>query len=72
MMEMSKRITFTFTAEAIELMDAMKQRTKSLTCAEVIRDALRFLEWLKKTEAEGNEIGVIRDGEIVKTVKFLF
>jgi hypothetical protein len=68
----SKRIQFEFSADALERMERLKERTRARSYAELIRDALRAYEWMVDEKEAGNEVGAIRGREIVNVVKLLF
>lgn len=68
----SKRIQFEFSADALERMEKLKDKTHAKSYAELIRDALRAYEWMVDEKDVGNEIGAINGKEIVHVVKFLF
>lgn len=68
---MSTRATISFTEAGSEALERLSQKTeKSKT--EVVRDALALLDYFyEKTKEEGMEIGLIKDGKIVREVKIL-
>ena len=68
----SKRIQFEFSADALERMERLKEKTHSRSYAELIRDALRAYEWMVDEKEAGNDVGAIRGKEIVNVVKLLF
>jgi hypothetical protein len=68
----SKRIQFEFSADALERMEKLKEKTHARSYAELIRDALRAYEWMVEEKEAGNEVGAIRGKEIVNVVKLLF
>jgi hypothetical protein len=68
----SKRIQFEFSADALERMERLKEKTHTRSYAELIRDALRAYEWMVDEKEAGNEVGAIRGKEIVNVVKLFF
>jgi hypothetical protein len=68
----SKRIQFEFSADALERIENLKQRTRARSYAELIRDALRAYEWMVDEKEAGHEVGAIQGKEIVNVVKLLF
>ena len=67
-----KRIQFEFSADALERMEKLKDKTKARSYAELIRDALRAYEWMVDEKELGNEVGAIKGQQIVNVVKLLF
>jgi hypothetical protein len=57
----SKKIQFEFSAEAYRRLEALEQETDAATKAEVIRKALRLLEWF--TKIDSNDFVVVQDQE---------
>ena len=53
----SKRIQFEFSADALERMERLKEKTQARSYAELIRDALRAYEWMVEEKEAGNEVG---------------
>jgi hypothetical protein len=68
----SKRIQFEFSADALDRMERLKEKTHARSYAELIRDALRAYEWMVDEKEAGHEVGAIRGKEIVNVVKLLF
>jgi hypothetical protein len=68
----SKRIQFEFSPDAVERLDRIKRTTDAGSYAELVRNALRVYEWVVETERTGYEIGVVKDGQLIKTVEFLY
>ncbi len=68
----TKRIQFEFSPDAVERLDRIKKETNSGSYAELVRNALRVYEWVIETEHKGFEIGIVKDDDLVKVVKFLY
>ena len=68
----SKRIQFEFSSDAVERLDRMKRETNSGSYADLVRNALRVFEWVVETEQKGFDVGVVKDDELVRVVKFLY
>jgi metal-responsive CopG/Arc/MetJ family transcriptional regulator len=68
----SKRIQFEFSADALDRMERLKEKTHARSYAELIRDALRAYEWMVEEKEAGRDIGAIKGKEIVNVVKLLF
>jgi metal-responsive CopG/Arc/MetJ family transcriptional regulator len=68
----SKRIQFEFSADALERMERLRERTHARSYAELIRDALRAYEWMVEEKEAGHDVGAIKGKEIVNVVKLLF
>jgi hypothetical protein len=67
----TKRIQFEFSADAIERLERMKKAADKSSYAELVRDSLRVYEWLLQQEKAGYDIGLVKDENLVKTVKFV-
>jgi IS1 family transposase len=65
----SKRIQFEFSADAVERLERMKKETEKSSYAEIVRDSLRVYEWFLQQEKAGYDIGLVKDENLVKTVK---
>ena len=65
----SKRIQFEFSADAVERLERMKKETEKSSYAEIVRDSLRVYEWFLQQEKAGSDIGLVKDENLVKTVK---
>lgn len=50
----------------------MKDETSAMSYAEVVRNALRVYEWVLEQEKEGYDIGLIKDDQPPKIVRFVF
>jgi hypothetical protein len=68
----SKRIQFEFPADAVERLDRLKLETTAGTYAELVRNALRVYEWVVDIEKKGFEVGVVKDNNLIKVVKFMY
>jgi hypothetical protein len=68
----TKRIQFEFSADALERMEKLKEKTHARSYAELIRDSLRAYEWMVDEKAAGHDVGAIKGKEIVNVVKLLF
>lgn len=67
-----KRIQFEFAADAYERLGNIKEMTEAGTYADVVKNALRLYEWFLEQQGDGYEIGLIKDGKLVKQVEFYF
>lgn len=67
----TKRIQFEFSAEALQRLNKMRDQTDAASYAELVRDALRVYEWVIDQQRAGNDIGVVKDDILVKTVRFI-
>lgn len=64
-----KRLQFDFTEEALQELDALQQATGLSTRAELIRHALRFLQWgLDQTQEQGATLLVEKAGRMREVV----
>ncbi len=68
---MSKKIQVNFDDDAVNVLDTLKQATRS-NYGDVIRDAIGLYEWARREYEQGNAIGVIKDGVAVKEVVLPF
>jgi len=66
------RVQFDFTPAAFEQLDSLQSRLKARSKAEVIRYALRVLQWLLDQLEGGGQILVKDQGGEVQTVQFTF
>ena len=62
------RVQFDFTPDALGQLDDLKGRIKASNRAEVVRNALRVLQWLVDTLKSGGRILVERDGKVESVV----
>lgn len=67
-----KRIQFEFSSEAVERLNKIKRESNAISYVEVVRNALRVYEWVLENERSGFEIGVVKDDDLVKIIKFLY
>lgn len=65
------RLQFEFSADTYERLAHMKGKAGAASFAELVRDALRVYEWLLDQEKEGYDLALVKDGKLVKGVKFL-
>ena len=65
------RIQFQFTPDAYERMQKLREEVGASTYAELVRNALRIYEWLHKQEQQGYSLGLVKDDELVKEIKFV-
>ena len=65
------RIQYQFTPEAFERMKALREKTGASTYAELVRNALRIYEWVHEQEQQGYSLGLIKENELVKEIKFV-
>jgi hypothetical protein len=68
----SKRIQFEFPPDAVARLDRIKDETHVGSYAELVRNALRVYEWVIETEQKGLEIGVVKNDDLIRIVKFLY
>lgn len=68
----SKRIQFEFSAEMVHRLDDIKRRTGRSSYAEVVRDAIRLLEWWVTQDHAGYDTGLVKDDELTKIVVIKF
>ena len=68
----TRRIQFEFSPDAVERLDKLKAQCGATSYAELVRNALRVFEWVHNMEKDGNEIGVVKDDKLLKTVTFLY
>lgn len=67
-----KRLQFDFAPEAYAEIEALQEKTGLTTKAEVIRHALRCLQWIVEVQDEGSAILVIDRDDRQKEVVFPF
>ena len=67
----SRRLQFEFSPDAYQRLERMKEQTDASSFAELVRNALRVYDWLKKTEREGYKLALIKDGEPIKSVELI-
>lgn len=70
-----ERVQFDFSVDALQRLDTIKQITGATTRAEVVRDALKFYEWLVTEVNAGNTVKVFNESNetiAVFTAKLLF
>jgi hypothetical protein len=67
-----KRIQFEFSPDAVERLDRIKRETNAGSYAELIRNAIRVYEWVIENERNGFELGVVKEDNLLKVVKFLY
>jgi hypothetical protein len=64
-----KRLQFDFTDEALEVLDRLQKSTGLHTRAELIRHALRFLQWaVDETNNKNATLLVERDGNVREVI----
>jgi metal-responsive CopG/Arc/MetJ family transcriptional regulator len=64
-----KRLQFDFTDEALEVLDRLQQTTGLRTRAELIRQALRFLQWaVDETSNKNATLLVEKDGNVREVI----
>ncbi|MBC8270136.1 MAG: hypothetical protein H8E36_15445 [Rhodospirillaceae bacterium] len=68
----TRRIQFEFSPEAHNRLLRLKEETNASSYAELVRNSIRVYEWIVEQERQGNSIGVFKDGEPLKEVKFLY
>lgn len=61
MAEKKERIQFDFSVDALQRLDTIKQITGATSKAEVVREALKFYEWLVTEVNEGNTVKVFNE-----------
>ena len=66
--ERTKRVQFDFTPEAYQELVELQQETDATTKAEVVRYALRTLQWLINEINNGNRVLVDEDGNIQEAI----
>lgn len=60
---------FDFSAEALAELDELQRQTGLATRADLVRHALRFMQWgLEETEQEGNRLLIDRNGDLRELV----
>lgn len=65
----STRVQFEMPAKSMERLRALKDRTEATSYAEVVRNALRFYEFIVAEAEKGNEVVVeYKDGSSKRTV----
>jgi hypothetical protein len=64
------RVQLDFTPEAFERLRTLRERSEAQTNAEVVRNALRILEWFITEKEKGARIQVI-DGDTIREVQLL-
>lgn len=68
MAEEKYRVQFDFTGEALSQLDELKLNLRATNRAEVIRQALRIMQWLIETLRGGGRILVERNGQVQSVV----
>jgi hypothetical protein len=64
-----KRLQFDFTDEALEVLDRLQETTGLHTRAELIRHALRFLQWaVDETSTKNATLLVEKDGNVREVI----
>ena len=64
-----KRLQFDFTDEALEVLDRLQETTGLHTRAELIRHALRFLQWaVDETSNKNATLLVEKDGNVREVI----
>lgn len=66
-----RRIAFAFSSNALERLEQLKRDMAVGTYAEVIRQCPCYAVWIIDEQKKGNEVGAIKDGKILNTVRFL-
>ena len=66
------RLQFEFSAEAYERLNTMKDKTRASSYADLVRNALRMYEWLVEQQENGCEIALVKEGQPLKAVQFMF
>lgn len=69
---MSKKIQVNFDDNALKVLDDLKDSSQGGSYADVIRNAIGLYEWARQECAQGNAIGVIKDGVAIKEVVLPF
>ena len=68
-MDNRKRLQFDFTPDALEELDELQRKTGLPSRADLIRHALRFLQWtLEETYDKGANIVLEKDGKLRQVV----
>jgi len=62
------RVQFDFTTEAFEELDRLKAATGAVSRAEVVRYAMRILQWTIEEVRSGGEILVRKDGKAERVI----
>ena len=68
MPENRTRVQLDFTAEALTQLDGLKDETSASSRADVVRFALRVLQWVLGELKSGGKILVEKDGQIQQVV----
>jgi metal-responsive CopG/Arc/MetJ family transcriptional regulator len=70
MVNKKERVQFDITTDRLEELDAIVEKTGASTRAEVLRDAMRFYEWLVEDNDPNDTIEVINgQKELVQKMK---
>jgi hypothetical protein len=69
---MAQRLTFDFSDGSIEQLRKMTEETNIESYAALISNALRLYKWWLRLPSEGYELGVVKNGELIKIVEFPF
>lgn len=67
-----KRITFDFTDDTAAQLDEIREEAGMKNYGPLMSNALRLYRWYLTISKEGQELGVVKDGELIKTVEFIF
>lgn len=60
------RLSFDFSPDALDRLEAIKQKAGVQTSAQVVRDALKYYEWLLEISSRKNcELRLLEDGKEV-------
>jgi hypothetical protein len=64
------RVQFDFTSEALERLDAIKEKTGATSRAETLRSALRLYEWFVNEADRSSTVKIVgKDDEVVSQFK---
>ena len=69
--EERQRLEFDFSRQAVESLDALKDKRGAESRAEVIRHALALLDWLHEETSKGYAIHLVK-GEEVREIDLIY
>ena len=65
------KLQFRFSADAVERLDGLKNKTYSSTRAEVVRNALRLYESFMEQTGKGYSVQLVKDEERITVVPLI-
>lgn len=66
------RVALDFSFNAYSRLKAIREKARVKTNAELIRNALRLMEWYLEKQAAGYSLGLVKDGKLKKEIDLEF